>query len=324
MLIDAGPSSAGSTVVNYLKSQGVTKLDVVVATHPHEDHIGGMNDVLNAFPVALYVDNGETHTSKTYENVMSTLQQKQIPYAEVTSGKTIPFADGITVDVLNPSSLIGDLNEDSVVLKVTDGSQKFLFMGDASSGSGDLSAQILKVTHHGSNSGSSPSFLSQVKPDVAVIEVGAGNTYGHPTQKTLSNLQNARVTIYRTDLNGNIVIKSDGSKYTVDSNKGVSTISFSEPKTVATTVSTKPPTPVITAKPVYIAPIPTAQPVYSAPVASSSSGGTCDCSGNKYNCGDFPLPNGVTADECYAYCKSQGKGDVHGLDRDKNGLACEG
>jgi competence protein ComEC len=185
MLIDAGPADSGSKVVKYLKDNGVSNLDVVVATHPHEDHIGGMIDVLNAFPVGLYVDNGEMTNTKTYETLMSVLKQKQIPYAEVKTGKVIPFADGITVDVLNPTSDKGDLNEDSVVLKVTDGSEKFLFMGDSATYIGDPSAQILKVTHHGSNSGSSPAFLDLVIPKVAIIEVGEGNSYGHPTSKTL-------------------------------------------------------------------------------------------------------------------------------------------
>jgi len=298
MLIDAGPTDAGPTVVNYLKSHGVDKLDVVVATHPHEDHIGGMVDVLNAFPVGLYVDNGETTNTKTYENVMSTLKQKQVPYAEVKTGKVIPFVEGITVDVLNPTSDKNDLNEDSVVLKVTDGSEKFLFMGDSSTYNGDPSAQILKVTHHGSNSGSSQAFLDQVNPKVAIIEVGAGNTYGHPTTNTLKNLDIAGAQVYRTDKNGNIVVTSIGSSYTVTSDKGSET-STSKPTSIQTVA----------------APLPT--------VAVSSSTPICDCSKNSYNCKDFPLANGVTGQKCYDFCKAQGKGDVHQLDRDKDGLACE-
>jgi competence protein ComEC len=312
MLIDAGPSDAGPTVVNYLKSHGVSNLDIVVTTHPHEDHIGGMVDVLNAFPVSLYVDNSETTTTATYENVMSTLKSKQTPYAVVTTGKTIPFVDGITVNVLNPSALTGDLNEDSVVLKVTDGSEKFLFMGDASKYTGDPSAQVLKVTHHGSNSGSSPSFLAKVKPEVAVIEVGAGNSYDHPTQKTLTNLENAGAKIYQTDENGNIIIKSDGSSYTISAGKTGTTLTPSNQVIPKETQISIP----MTKK---------ATPVPTVAVSSSpSSSGTCDCSKNKYNCGDFPLSNGVTVQQCYDYCKMQGKGDIHQLDRDKDGLACEG
>lgn len=220
MLIDAGPVDAGPTVVNYLKTHGVTNLDVVVATNPQEEHIGGMVDVLNAFPVGLYVDNGESTASQTYVDVKSLVQKKQIPYTEVKTGKTIPFVDGIPVEVLNPTSDKNDLYEDSVVLKVTDGSEKFLFMGDSSTYTGDPSAQILKVTNHGSKSGSSLSFLELVNPKVAVIDVGAGNTLGYPAQKTLENLNNVRAEVYRTDRNGNIVVTSTGSSYSVTSDKG--------------------------------------------------------------------------------------------------------
>jgi beta-lactamase superfamily II metal-dependent hydrolase len=306
MLIDAGPSSAGGTVVSYLKGLGVSKLDVVVATHPHEDHIGGMMDVLNSFPVGLYIDNGEPHSSTTYENVMTKLNNKQIPYAEVTTGKIIPFADGITVQVMNPSSLTGDLNANSVVLKITDGLEKFLFMGDADDGSGDLSAQVLKVSHHGSNTGTSSSFLSKVNPEVAVIEVGAGNTYGHPASGTINRLQSNDVKIYRTDETGNIVIKSDGSSYSIQTTSDKSSSSSKI-------------TPAKTATRVYIAPIQTPTQVYSAPDASST--GTCNCNGPDLNCKDFS--SWSEAQSCYDYCKSQGKGDCFGLDKNKDGSACD-
>jgi len=228
MLIDAGPVDAGPTVVNYLKTHGVTNIDVVVATNPEEDHVGGMVDVLNAFPVGLYVDNGESTASQTYVDLMSLLQKKKIPYIEVKTGKTIPFADGIPVEVLNPTSDKNDLNEDSVVLKVTDGSEKFLFMGDSSTYTGDPSAQILKVTNHGSKSGSSPSFLSLVNPKVAVIDVGADNTFGYPAQKTLENLKDTGAEVYRTDRNGNIVVSSTGSSYSVTSEKGINSSKSSD------------------------------------------------------------------------------------------------
>jgi len=132
MLVDAGPRESGSKVVSYLKSQGVSSLNVIVATHPHEDHIGGIVDVLNNFNVGLYVDNGVTHTTSTYERLVNKLVDDQTPYAEVKAGKTIPFAEGITVSVISPSSISGDMNDDSIILKVVDGSQKILLTGDSS------------------------------------------------------------------------------------------------------------------------------------------------------------------------------------------------
>ncbi len=214
MLIDAGPASASSKLVFYLKNAGVKSLDVVVATHPHEDHIGGMMAVLNAFPVKLYIDNGEKTTTPTYKNLMKKLVSANIPYTVVKTGATIPFVNRISIQVDNPGSLTGDLNADSIVLKVTDNAEKFLFMGDAADGTGDLSAQVLKVTHHGSNSGTSKSFLNKVNPEIAIIEVGSGNDWGHPTKTTLKTLQSKGVKIYRTDLNGNIVVRSNGNSYT--------------------------------------------------------------------------------------------------------------
>lgn len=221
MLIDAGPASASSKLVSYLKSAGVKSLDVVIATHPHEDHIGGIIPVLNAFPVKLYIDNGNKTATSTYKNLMKKLVSANIPYAEVKAGVTIPFVNGISVQVDNPGLLTGDLNENSIVLKITDNLEKFLFMGDAGDGTGDLSAQVLKVSHHGSNSGTSRSFVNKVKPEIAIIEVGAGNDWGHPTKRTLNTLQSNGVKVYRTDLKGNVVVKSNGNSYTVISNVGV-------------------------------------------------------------------------------------------------------
>jgi beta-lactamase superfamily II metal-dependent hydrolase len=313
MLIDAGPSDAGNAVVSFLRSLGVNELDVVVATHPHEDHIGGMVDVLRAFPVNLYVDNGETTTTKTYENLVSEISSQYIPYAEAASGDEIPFANGINVEIVNPSSLNGDLNENSLVLKVTDGSVKYLFMGDASDGSGDLSAQILKVTHHGSNSGTTAQFLNKVNPEIAVIEVGSDNSYGHPASITIDNLLSKGVKIYRTDENGNIVIGSDGSTYTISNDKKIGS-NQAPAKTPKPTVSTPKPTPIKTQSPVYVAPVQVAAPV-------SPSSGPCNCNGPDKNCGDFSSHSAAQA--CFDYCKNQGYGDCFKLDKDANGLACE-
>ena len=341
MLIDAGPKDSGSSVISYLKSQGVSSLDVVVATHPHEDHIGGMVSVLDSFPVGLYVDNGETHTTSTYENLMKTLVAKQIPYAEVKAGKTIPFAPGINILVMSPSSLSGDLNQDSVILKVTDGNEKILLPGDSSNIQGNMQAQILKVPHHGSKSGTSSQYLNQVKPEVAVISVGAGNDYGHPASSTLTALQNAGAKVYRTDIDGTVIIISDGSTYSVKTSKTSSALPI-------TTISTPIPvynTPTVSVPVKSVQPIQTALstpittkgppiPIYSTPIVTSTvkpvqsvqttaATAICECSSNTYNCPNFPLPGGVTAQQCFDYCNSQGRGDIHGLDRDKDGRACE-
>jgi len=294
MLIDAGPTDAGSTVSNYLRSRGISTIDMVVATHPHEDHIGGMSTVLNGFTVKQFVDSGYPHTTSTYENMLILIDKKNIPFRTVAKGDTISLDPSVSITVLNPPLLFSDeINENSVVLKIVYGKVTFLFMGDASSITDH--ADILKVPHHGSNTGASS--LLQIDPAVSIIEVGAGNSYGHPTATTLQRLQQTGSGIYRTDRDGTIIVTSNGETY-----------SASQTKTAGTTSTT-------------VIPI-IAKAQYTTVTTTTVSGTTsCDCSSNRYNCADFASK--TKAQSCYDYCINQGKGDVHGLDGDNDGLACE-
>jgi len=228
ILIDAGTQDMGPRVAAYLKSHGVTSLDLVVATHPHEDHIGGLLTILREFPVGQVLDSGQVHTTSTFETFLNIIDQKNIPYAVAQRGQTINLDPRLRIEVLSPpKQSLGSLNDNSVVLKVTYGNVSFLFMGDAGiaaeqsllASGYDLNSEILKVAHHGSSSASSMRFLQAVRPAVAIIEVGAGNDYGHPSQKTLSNLQRIGSKVYRTDLNGNIVVTTDGQVYSVSTQK---------------------------------------------------------------------------------------------------------
>ncbi|HII90846.1 MAG TPA: MBL fold metallo-hydrolase [Methanosarcina sp.] len=227
MLVDAGESDQGKVVTAYLQDQGISTLDYVVATHPHSDHIGGMNEVLNNFQVEHFVDSGYPHTSKTYENMLTTIDQKNIPFQVAQAGQKIDFDPAVDIEVLNPAKTYSeDLNENSVVLKVTYGTTSFLLMGDAGleteerimKAGYNVDADILKVGHHASRSGSGISFISAVSPEVSVIEVGAGNDYGHPHAEILERLQKAS-KVYRTDLDGAITVTTDGSTYTVTTEK---------------------------------------------------------------------------------------------------------
>ena len=227
MLVDAGEQNQGSGVSAYLREHDISGIDYVVATHPHSDHIGGMDEILNSFQVEHFIDSGFPHTSKTYENMLTTIDEKNIPFEVAEKGEEIEFDPAVDVEVLNPGPQYSDdLNENSVVLKISYGEISFLLMGDAGleteenlmNAGYDLDSDILKVGHHASRSGSGEAFISAVSPEISVIEVGADNEYGHPHPEILERLQKVS-RVYRTDLDGSIVVTTDGSAYTVTAQK---------------------------------------------------------------------------------------------------------
>jgi beta-lactamase superfamily II metal-dependent hydrolase len=220
-LIDGG--EAGSGVLAYLTSQGVTHLNLMVATHPHSDHIGGLVDVLGAMPVDRVVTNGQPHTSQLYERFLDGIIQSEAEFIEAKRGDVLPLGS-LSFQVLNPGDSLGeDINNNSLVLRLVVGKVAFMFTGDAqteaessivSSGL-PLAADILKVGHHASHTSSSPAFLSAVQPSVAVYMAGSGNNYGHPHAETIAALTDAGVIIFGTDVNGTIAITTDGTNYQV-------------------------------------------------------------------------------------------------------------
>ncbi|KKG83662.1 beta-lactamase [Methanosarcina mazei] len=227
MLVDAGERGQGSGVSAYLYEQDISGLDYVVATHPHSDHIGGMEEVINNFQVGLFIDSGFPHTTKTYENMLTTIDEKDIPFKIAKRGEKIEFGPAVDVELLNPGpEYSDDLNENSIVLKVSYGEVSFLFMGDAGieteeeiiNTGYDLDSDILKVGHHASRSGSGEKFISAVSPEISIIEVGERNDYGHPHPEVLERLQRTS-RVYRTDLDGSIMVTTDGSTYTVITQK---------------------------------------------------------------------------------------------------------
>lgn len=227
MLVDAGERNQGSGVSAYLREHDISGIDYVVATHPHADHIGGMDEVLNSFQVEHFIDSGFPHTSKTYENMLTSIDEKNIPFEVAKKGEEIEFDPAVDVEVLNPGPEYSDeLNENSVVLKVSYGEVSFLLMGDAGLETEEnlmkagyaLDSDILKVGHHASRSGSGGAFISAVSPEISVIEVGASNDYGHPHPEILERLQKVS-RVYRTDLYGSITVTTDGSAYTVTTQK---------------------------------------------------------------------------------------------------------
>jgi len=218
MLVDGGNRDDGAVVVNYLKSQGVQDLTAIVATHPHEDHIGGLDTIIHSFPPKqIYMPNAIS-TTKTFDDFITAVNASGAQKIRAKAGVELDVL-GISGQFLAPiSDQYEELNNYSAVLKITFGKISFLLTGDAEDVSEaemlkighDLEASVLKVGHHGSTSSTTNEFLKAVSPKYSVITVGLDNDYGHPTQVTLNKLANAGVPVYRTDQDGTIVATSDG------------------------------------------------------------------------------------------------------------------
>lgn len=225
ILIDGGTREAGDVVVDYLKKQGVEKINLLIATHPHEDHIGGLVLLLKTFPVEKIIDSGKKHTSSTYKNYLKTVLERKIPL-EIANEQKFTWEDGLELSILGPVRKDYEgINNHSVVAKLVYGEISFLFTGDMEKGGErdilekDLQSTILKVGHHGSRTSTSAHFLRKVSPQVAVISLGANNDYGHPHEITLKKLEKSKVEVYRTDLQGTIQVITDGKKYSVETEK---------------------------------------------------------------------------------------------------------
>lgn len=225
MLIDAAESYQSEKIINYLKNLNYQKIDYVIGTHPHTDHIGGLKDIINTFEIGKIYMPKVVSTTKTYESLLMAIKDKNLKINTAKAGTSIIDTDALKINILAPNSeTYTELNNYSVVTKITYGTTKFLFMGDAEKLSENeikenVSADVIKIGHHGSNTSSSINFIKKVKAKYGIISVGLNNKYNLPKEETITNWENSGTKIYLTSINGTIRASSDGTNIKIESEK---------------------------------------------------------------------------------------------------------
>ncbi|BBF44578.1 N-acetylmuramoyl-L-alanine amidase [Lachnospiraceae bacterium KM106-2] len=231
MLIDAGDNQHGNVVVNYLKKQGIKKIDHLIGTHPDADHIGGLDNVIQSFSIGkLYMPKVQSNT-KTFEDVLLAAKAKKLKITAPKVNSEISIG-GAKAKILGPINTYEDTNNNSIVIRVTHQKKAFLFEGDAEldeewdilNSKANLKSDVIKIGHHGSHTSSMKKYLQAVNPKVAIISCGAGNKYGHPHVETTSRLNVMKVKTYRTDQVGTIIAISNGKKITYKTAKTSPTV----------------------------------------------------------------------------------------------------
>ena len=241
MLIDAGEAYKSENVINYLNNLDIKRIDYVVGTHPHTDHIGGLESVINTFDIGFIYMPNAISTSKTYEDLLTAISNKGLKVKTAKSGVVVLSEDNLKLEFIAPNSdSYSELNNYSAVLKLTYLDNTFLFMGDAETLSedevtSDVDADVIKVGHHGSDSSSGIEFVKKVSPEYAIIMVGEGNSYNHPYQSIIDRYESVGAKVLRTDLDGNIICDSDGVDVTCKGDKESS--SDSSPRTTSSNIN---------------------------------------------------------------------------------------
>ncbi len=220
MLIDSSTQKAEDKFLDYLKKLNIKKFDAVIATHPDEDHIGNMDEVIKKYSITNFYAPKATSTTKAFESMIRELKNKDLKIKPLKAGSTIDFDSDVKLDVFAPNSdSYEDANNYSPIIKLTYGDNSVLFTGDAEKLSEketlkkgyNLESDVLKVGHHGSSTSTSKDFLKAVNPSIAIISCGKNNKYGHPHKETITSLEDSKIKYYRTDLDGTIVLVSDGT-----------------------------------------------------------------------------------------------------------------
>ncbi len=225
MLIDAGNNEDGEKIVSYLEEEGITDFSYVVGTHPHEDHIGGLDDIINNFQIETFYMPDVVTTTKTFEDVLTSLEKNNVLLSIPSAGDTFTLGDAKVKVLYVGTEEESDLNDTSIILKVTYKGVSFLFTGDASTkienqiSEEDLKSTVLKVGHHGSKTSTNKTLLESINPSYAVISVGKDNQYKHPEEEVLSLLNERNIKTYRTDEDETIKMITDGSNIEINALK---------------------------------------------------------------------------------------------------------
>jgi len=330
-LVDGGDTDRGEGLVAWLRSMGIESVDWIMPSHPHVDHIAGLSSVLEQMPVHNALVSDQHHTTATYRRQMQLIADKGVPLTAANDQVALQLGAYVTAQVLSPPpSLLQTLEpeeDNSVILRVCLVVICTLFTGDigdqgeryVTARYGDtpdaLRSQILKVSHHGSAEPNNPALLGMIRPEIGLIGVGAGNAFGHPTQRALDRLAAAGTTVYRTDVHGTILVEIYEDRYTITSMPDV--VIASSRRTPA------PPSlpPATGVAPLAPAPEPTTAPIASpgpqAPPAGAFDPARYLNQGDRYNCNDFrsqaDAQDVLRADPT----------DPNRLDTDRDGLACE-
>lgn len=220
ILIDAGPRSNSKELLEQLKAKSIDDFELVIATHPHEDHIGGMVDVFKEYEVKAFYSPKITHTTKTYENLVKAVKDEGLKTKELKGGMVIDLGEGAKFEVFTPQkSEYEELNDYSPIMKLSFGDTSYLFTGDAEKLAEEealakyktsLDSDVIKFGHHGSSSSSSNAFIEAVSPKYGIISCAKDNKYGHPHRETLDIIKKYNIKTFRTDTDGEIILTSDG------------------------------------------------------------------------------------------------------------------